>query len=411
MDQHRSEAAAAEFRNHLAQFPNDSSAHACLGLCLLELKNYADAEAEARLATTLAPDSWFAHRSLAWVLFGRRRFADALQTVREALALNPNDADSYALRARILMHSLQFDQALVAVNKALELDPSNPDCANVRATILHATGRANEARAEAERSLSLNPENPHTHIVHGTILIDKGRAEEALAGFKEALRVNPENDAAREGLGAALRARSWFFGRIYRYKYWSENTSLAAKIAIAIATLAVLYWIIHFVPALRFTAPLFVFGWFALMLFTWVADPVATLVLRFNSYGRLALSRDDIHGSNLATAMMIPCLILLLLSIRGGDDFAGPAVIFFLLINPACQIFNIEPGRARWIMVADFAVLFLLGATFATFTIGRHISPVFRDALPFPPDFFAGAFLVARIAHLFVYLNCMRARR
>jgi cytochrome c-type biogenesis protein CcmH/NrfG len=411
MDQHRPELAAAEFRNHLAQFPEDSAAHACLALCLLELKKFSDAEAEVRLATTLDPDSSFAHRTLAWVLLGRRRFSDALQSARESVALDPSDADSYAILARALLHSLEFDQALVAINKGLEADPNNVDCANVRAIILHASNRPNEARAEAERSLSLNPEDPHSHIVHGAILIDKGRAEEALIGFKEALRVNPENDAARQGLVAALRARSWFFGKLYRYKYWAENTTLAVKILIAIATLAVLYGIIYFIPALRFTAPLFIFGWFALMLLTWVADPVATLALRFNAYGRLALSRDEVRASNLAAAMIIPCFILLLLSFRGGDDFAGPAVTFFLLINPAYRIFSVEPGRPRRKMATAFIVLLLLAVGWSTFTIGRHLSPAFRDALPFEPDYLGGAFLVARVAHILVYLHCLRAPR
>jgi hypothetical protein len=109
--------------------------------------------------------------------------------------------------------------------------------------------------------------------------------------------------------------------------------------------------------------------------------------------------------------MMIPCFISLLFSFRGGDDFAGPAMIFFLLINPAYRIFRFEPGRARWSLAAVFAILLILGTAFATMTIGRRLFPTSAATLGTWPDTIATAFISGRIIHILLFIHFLRAPR
>ena len=72
----RYELAAEEFRKALADDPEDAVAHAMLGLCLIEGKQYKPATEHVERAIHLAPDMALGHSARSRVLF-ERNYIDA----------------------------------------------------------------------------------------------------------------------------------------------------------------------------------------------------------------------------------------------------------------------------------------------------------------------------------------------
>ncbi|MBC6697682.1 tetratricopeptide repeat protein [Hymenobacter puniceus] len=296
----RPQEAEQEARRQLRDDPDNSFLHCLLALALMELARLPEAQAEAQQAIHLDPENSFAFYVLSATLQRQHELPAALQAIEEALALDPEDADYQHVLGQLRFQQGQLHAALRAAEAGLQADPTHVDCLGLRARCLARLGRRNEAAADLDEALRHSPTDAGTHADLGWVALERGRAKEAAGHFREALRLNPTSDYAREGLVSALKARFWLYNGFYRFMVWTQTLSPGMRQGLFIG----LFLLSRVVPGLL---PLYL----VLVYMSWFAEPLFNSLLRFNRYGRFALSEEDTRYSNQFLALLVSGLALL----------------------------------------------------------------------------------------------------
>lgn len=362
MQQDRFPQAEGELRLHLANEPEDGTAHALLAFCLLRQEKLDPAEASARQAVALEPTESFSHRILGMVLLERNDFTGAQQAIEEATQLNPIDADLYALRGVIALQRSKWQEALTAAEQGLEYEPDNLDCINVQAQALVKLGRKAEAARTIDGALAQAPDNSYTHANQGWAMLHQNQPRQALEHFREALRLDPENAFARAGMVEALKARNILYRGMLSFFLWMARLPPKVQIGVVIGGflgMRVLGQIGRANPSFEpFIMPiLIVYGIFALL--TWIADPLFNLLLRLDRFGKHALSPEQrigstVFGLTLAVALM-GGLAALVTGLTGVADILFvlglvTAIVFGLALIPVAVIWRCQKGWPRLTM-------------------------------------------------------------
>ena len=364
--QSRYELAETELRQSLAIEPDNAQAHSLLALCLAEREQFKEATEEAEQAVHLEPDSSFSYYALSRIWHERHYEEQALAAINEAIRLDPWDADYLALLAQIQMVERRWPAALEAAERGLQHDPEHVACTNLRAMALVKLGRKAEAGATIDSALRRNPENSLTHANQGWTLLEQGDPKKALEHFRESLRLNPENEWARQGIIEALKARNFIYALMLRYFLAMAKFRRRAQWGIIVGA----YVGIQILGGIEQTNPQWSFlirpiriVYMAFVLMTWLSSPFFNLLLRFNRFGRLALSREQTIASN-----WLAFLLLLVLVSLGGcvvHGFNSPwvfgALVSGLLLLPVTSTFKCDEGWPRKVMAAFTIFTALVG--------------------------------------------------
>lgn len=351
MQQGRLDQAAEEFRRALGEDPQDASAHGFLALCLCDLERFDDAEAAAEEAVRHGPDSDLGHYALGTIHLNRNRFDDAQRAAAEAIRIDPEDAHNRALLARVLFAQRRWADARAAAEQGLALDPTDVQCLNLRAMALQQLGLRDDARQVIEAALAHDPENEATHTNAGWAALHDGDTRAALDHFREALRIDPTMDHAREGIVEALKARNLLYALMLKYFFWMGRLSKSSQWGVVIGGYVgyrVLRMLASKNPGLApWIWPLL--GLYILFVFlSWTAVPLFNLMLRLHPYGRLALSREQILGSNLLGLVLLAAAGSGAWWLATGDPVATITAIGCLfLCLPVSATFACDAGWPR----------------------------------------------------------------
>ena len=381
IDQSRFDLAEPELRQGLAEDPDDGWGHAMLAICLAGTKKYQEATESAQAAIGSAPDSSFSHYAMAVVLHDRNRLDEAGSSIEEAIRLDPEEAPYHALLANIRFQQRKWPAALEAAERGMAIDPTNTSCANLRAITLTRMGRKDEAHAALHAALAEEPDESITHANLGWNLLHQHQPAKALEHFREALRLDPNNEWARQGIVASLRAKNIVYGLMLRYFLWMSSLSPGVRWGLIIGAYVISRMLSSFAkrnPEWQLYVLPILLLYLVFVFMSWVATPLFNLLLRFNRFGRMVLSAEEIRASNwvgacvLGTALSFGSAILFRSSSAG---YAG--MIFGLLIIPVAGTFSCAKGWPRRTMafvtvsmaICGFASLGLdLVATYAAAT-------------------------------------------
>jgi tetratricopeptide (TPR) repeat protein len=412
--QGRHDLADREFRRALAEDPDNPSAHAFLALCLTDQDRHDEALHEAGEAVRLDPDMALCHYVRGRALLDLDRPREAEAAALEAIRLDPDDADYPGLLAAVELSRGRWPAALEAAERGLALDPENAWCANLRAMALVQLGRRDEAAGTLGSALERDPENALTHANQGWALLHRGDHEGALVHFREALRIDPELEWARAGIVEALKARYLVYRLMLRFALWMGRQSTAAQWIILLAFVfgrKALTNIARANPTLApFIWPVLVLT-FAFLVLTWIASPLFDLLLRFNRFGRLALSREQRTASSWIGGcflLAVSCSLAYVLA-RSTVGFAG-MVYFGLLLMPLSATFGQEHRNPRRLMAAYTAVVAALGLPIMSLLVLGEASP-WKDvkaAAALIPYFIGGAALSTWISAFLGSRHAMR---
>ncbi|HOT91318.1 MAG TPA: tetratricopeptide repeat protein [Anaerolineae bacterium] len=356
--------AEAALRRALAAAPNDADAHILLALALYYQDRNADALREVHLAIGLAPEAAHAHYVRALILLDQGRPDDAMRAIHEALRLDPNDAAYHVVAGRVYLYKKDWKRALAAAEAGLQCDPQHITCRNLQAMALVRLGRKVEALDALTDALARAPENALTHANYGWALLHQNKITEALAAFREALRLDPTSSWAREGIVEALKARNFIYRLLLRYFLWMSRLTEdeqwgvigifhGIRVALRMAARA-------FPPLWIIVLPLLLlYQTFALL--TWVAKPLFALLLRFDRFGRLALSDEDMVASTwMAICLLAAELGVLLALLARNWGFLALTVGALALLPPVAGVFHAHKGVGRLVLAVYTGGLALL---------------------------------------------------
>ncbi len=132
---------------------------------------------------------------------------------------------------------------------------------------------------------------------------------------------------AQVGIVEALKARFLIYRVMLGFFLWMGRQSSVAQWAVILGFVfgqKLLAGLKEAVPALApFITPILILG-FAFLLMTWIASPLFNLTLRFNRFGRLALSREQKTQSNWIGACFCLAVVFFVLYLRSGDRSGIP---------------------------------------------------------------------------------------
>jgi tetratricopeptide (TPR) repeat protein len=368
-EQSRFDLAEREVRLDLQVEPENGTAHALLALCQAERGETREATWSAQEAVTREPDLSFAHYALASVLQDRERLDEAQQSILEAIRLDPKNTNYLAQLASIRCDQGRWQDAMEATEQGLRLDPGHIACINLRALALNKLGRAAESRAAIESALARDPLNAVTHANLGWACLQKGDVDKAQEHFREALRLDSEFAMARHGIVECLKTRYTVYRVLLRFMLWMASLSKPWQWGIILGGAAAYLTLLVAVEFEerpwwgRLIWPLLI-SYLAFGVLTWIADPLFNLLLRFDRFGRLALSAGQRSASTwvgVCLAVAFPFLIIGLFT--GAPAAWAAAALFGLLAIPLTGVFNCSPGRPRRIMIGYTAAVAVFGVT------------------------------------------------
>lgn len=363
--QGRFDLADREFRQELSRDPDNPLAHAFLALCLSQRDEDKPALAEADEAVRCGPDVAFCHFVRGRVLNALDRHAEAEAAALEAIRLDPDDAAYPGLLASVAMGRRRWSDALEAADRGLALDPENATCMNLRAMALVQLGRKQEAADALGTALEDDPENAWTHANQGWALLHQGEHARALEHYREALRLDPDLEFARAGIVEALKARYWIYRWMLGYFLWMGRQSARAQWLVILGFIfgrKILADLMQWYPRLApFLSPILTLS-FGFLLMTWISSPLFNLALRFNRFGRMALSPAQRVESSWIGGCFLLAAGSFAVNLATGNAFAFLGMCYFgLLLLPLAMTFHQTRPGPRRLAAAYTALLALVG--------------------------------------------------
>ena len=360
--QSRYELAEQEFEQVLADDPDNSFAHGMLGICLAKRGSFQDASREVELAISLDPELPFAFYAQSVVLAERNQFSEAETAIEQAIGLDPYQPDFFAQLASVHLQQRHWQAAHDAAHQGLELDPEDVACTNLRAMALVQLGERIEAKQAIQTALKRDPEDAGTHANMGWSLLEAGQPEPAMVHFREALRLDPESNWARHGIVEAMKAKHFLYRIILGWFLWMLKLSGRAQWGVMIGgyfAYRILQNVAANQPALApWLMPLLI-AYVTFAIATWVASPLFNLVLRFDRFGRLVLSREELVTSNWVGLCLLGALISLgAYFISGAEELLGCALAAGLMIPSLGAIYACDEG---WPRVSIILITIALG--------------------------------------------------
>ena len=318
----------------------------------------------------LAPDYAPVHAVLGQIQLDQKQLAGAKVALEEAIRLDPHDEDNFAGMARYHLMKKDWQSALECAEQGLAIEPDDPACNNFRAYALERMGKAEIAVDAAKQALGRNPDDANSHAIHGWALLNKNQHRLAQESFREALRLDPGNEFARTGMIESLNANNIIYRWIFRWYSAMSRLSVRVQWMVIIGFLVLQRFLNVLAannPAIRpFVIPLIIL-YLLFVVLTWIAQPLFNTFLRFHSFGKYLLNRDEIVASNWIVAMGVFGVVsaLVAMVVTGFWQFA----IFFLLyaifmLLPISGVFRCPRGWRRWLMIAITVVVGACGLTY-----------------------------------------------
>ena len=363
INQNRLDQAGLILQDLLSENPNDDIALYLLSILYSKRGQVKEAEEAIDRSLALSPDDTDYLLWKASILLDQKDYKQFEEILDNVIRLEPVNDEAFALLAYEKMLIKKFEQALEYATKALEINPENLFALNTKSSALHKLKKTDESRQDIEAALQLNPNDPYTHTNYAYDLLERGKMDEALKHFKLALEIDPEYEYAQQGILEVLRARNPLYRLFLKYAFWISNFSEKYQWFIIIG----FYLLYRFMIKMSVKHPeynlilkplLITMG---LMMFsTWIITPLSNLFLRFNIYGKLLLSKDEIVSSNFVAGSLLTGIAGLLLYLTFHDEYyISLAFLGFTMMIPFGVMFKSEKNRK--ILVAYTVGLLFFG--------------------------------------------------
>ncbi|MEI7429601.1 MAG: tetratricopeptide repeat protein [Betaproteobacteria bacterium] len=175
-----------------------------IGLQLIYLGAYREAERCLQRALALMPEYAFAHSNLGKLRERQKRYKDAETSCRRAIELQPDLAPLYTNLGAILNLQKDYEAAEVVIRKAIELDAKSSEAWSNLGSALHGLKRYEAAEAVCHKAIELDAGSPEAWSNLGSVLHGLKRYEAAEDACRKAIELDAGAPEAWSNLGSAL---------------------------------------------------------------------------------------------------------------------------------------------------------------------------------------------------------------
>ncbi|PMD92402.1 hypothetical protein BWI97_20125 [Siphonobacter sp. BAB-5405] len=357
MNLNRTAEAIQELRQWLLQQPEDLEALVLLVQAYINTHEYPKALETAEELLSQAPDYSIAHYFHGVTLLLVKRYTDAEQALLEAVELDPWDADYFNMLGTL--HNLQkhWEKALFYADQGLAIDPEHVQCLNTRTEALTKLGRLDEMQSTIEETLAADPHNAYTQATVGWSKLERGNISEARQHFAEALRMKPTYEFAQEGMKEAVKAKNPLYRAYLNYSFWMSRHQSSMQWSIILGVLLGQNLVRQYAerfPVLNVLLVLII----GFLYFTWVMMPVGYLILQLDSYGRMALEKNQKRLAWITGIAL--CVGVLSLAVHYWLDY-GPLFLLgmygLLVIIPLSRLLDHPKRIPTWLKVVSWLII------------------------------------------------------
>jgi len=183
--------AIACMRKAVALRPQFAAAQANLGLLLIAVRRYAEAEVPLHTALSFMPGDAALRNALGVAQENLQRLADAQRSYRAALDADPALAEAHANLGNCLRRLGQYRAAETHLARAIELKPAFAVAHYNLGVLLQDCEQFGRAIAQYRRALEHRPDYLEALNNLGSCLRSEGFVDEAKAAFERVLELQP----------------------------------------------------------------------------------------------------------------------------------------------------------------------------------------------------------------------------
>lgn len=312
LQQHKYDLAEKDVKLYLGENPNSGIAHSYLALVYNGLNKHEEALDAAKKGVGLMPTEAYTLYVLSKCYLAVDNLPEAEKAQREGLQLDPEDEDYLINLAAIQNDQNKLEDALITIDRALEQNPESANAKKIKSVILRSMGRYTDADKLASESLKDNPEDASAFAAKGWTALDTGKPKESLEYFKGAVMLDPTSQYAKSGMVMALKAQNKLFNLFYQYYNWVSQLSSKARWGLMVGLILLVNISKRVQESNEDLAPflgVFIAVYLAFVFLTWTINSIFNIFLRFNKYGKHALSRGEIVGSNVMAILLGSAII------------------------------------------------------------------------------------------------------
>ena len=203
----RVDAAIADARQAVAQFPQSSELHQLLGAALFKKGLNAEAREAFRRAIELDSEVPQNYYNLALVELSEKRYAEATRLLEAFVKLEPGNALAHVMLGRAYHNQNRTVPAIEQFKLSLEIAPQLPLAHYHLGYAYQSQGNFPAALVEYEQEIKLNPGFFEPYHLAGNIQLGCGNLAAAESLFRKGIALRPEAVEARYGLARVLQER------------------------------------------------------------------------------------------------------------------------------------------------------------------------------------------------------------
>jgi eukaryotic-like serine/threonine-protein kinase len=180
------------------------SLHHNLGVALVEMNQFDEAELSFGTAIRLKPEYAGPHNGLGVVHAKRSRHDEAIRAFDEAIHIKPDWYEPHINRGLALTSKGQKEEGIASIRRAVKLAPDNATTHYALGSALWRSDLVDEAIAACREAIRRRDNFAPAHSLLGLALASQGHVAEAIAELDRAVRLQPSLPAANVNLAVLL---------------------------------------------------------------------------------------------------------------------------------------------------------------------------------------------------------------
>ena len=177
-----------------------------LGICYIQVRDYAKAQRAFATMFNVPPESAAAHLFLARMLLRQEFDPIADEHVQKAISLDPKIPLAHFLQGEIHLFKSRVPEAIEEFKRELETNPSYAPAYYKLGDAYLRLLNLEEAQRNLQRSIWLDATASGPYVLLGKVHLKKGEAEVATRFLQRALQMDPNNYSAHHLMGQVYRA-------------------------------------------------------------------------------------------------------------------------------------------------------------------------------------------------------------